>query len=325
MNKIIKKVVSGMALCTMLTYTMPILAYTNEETIYSKLNTSGEVYKNIVSTITENEEGTQTLQEETDKELPVDCKVTYVLDGKEMSADEIAGKSGKVKLILEYTNKLENKANISGKEETIYTPFLVVSGLIINNDNNKNIEISNGKIINNGDKSIVVGFSLPGMNESLQLSDDIDIPNKIEISMDATNFETGNIMSFATPKILEDGSLDDIYDKLDEVYSQVSDLETASGELEDGTVTLRDGIITLNDGTKTLNNGAQTLNKGAQDLNSGIKTLNSGAQDLNSGAKSLNEGAQDLNSGIKTLNGGAQDLKNGTDRKSTRLNSSHAL
>lgn len=319
MNKIIKKIVSGTVLCTMIMYTMPILAYTNEETIYSKLNASGDVYQNIVSTITEDDEGTKTVQENTDKELPVDCKVTYTLDGKEMSPEEIAGKSGKIKITLEYTNKVENEVNINGKTEVMYTPFLVVSGLIIENENNKDIQITNGKLINNGDKTIAVGFALPGMQENLDL-EDIDIPNTIEITMNATNFEMGNIMSFATPKILEEGSLDNIYDELDEIYSQVDTLEEASKELEDGTITLRDGIITLNDGTKTLNNGAQSLNGGAQTLNNGAKTLNDGAQALNSGAEDLKNGIDTLKAGSSQVNAGANSLKNGTAEYSANSN-----
>lgn len=325
MNKIIKKTLSAIMIGTILAYSMPVMAYTNEETIYSKMNSSGTVYKNIASIIEEKESGTENTQEDINKELPIDCKITYNLDGKNISAEELVGKSGKVKIIMEYENKLGEEINVGGKQETVYTPFLVISGVVIDNEMAKNIEISNGKIINNGNKAIAIGFALPGMKESLNL--DKDIPNKIEITMQATDFELGNIMSFATPKILEEGSLDDIYDDLDEVYSQVYDLEDASKQLEDGTITLRDGIITLsngandlNNGAQTLNNGAQTLNNGAKDLKNGIDTLKAGSSKVNEGASTLKTGASEYSANSNLLNENMQKLSVGANT----LNSSYA-
>lgn len=105
----------------MLTYTMPILAFTNEETIYSKLNSNGEKYKTIVSTYSEEDE---IIQQEIKKDLPVECKVTYELDGKNILPEELIGKSGKVKIILDYTNNSENIVTISSKRGNfIYTIF----------------------------------------------------------------------------------------------------------------------------------------------------------------------------------------------------------
>lgn len=325
MNKIIKKTVSVMMICTMLAYTMPVMAYTNEETIYSKLNASGNVYKNIASIIEEKENGTENTQEEIDKELPIESKITYNLDGKNISAEEIVGKSGKVKISMEYENKLGEEINVGGKQDTVYTPFLVISGVVIDNEMAKDIEISNGKIINNGNKAIAIGFALPGMKESLNL--DKDIPNKIEITMQATDFELGNIMSFATPKILEEGSLDNIYDDLDEVYSQVYDLEDASKQLEDGTITLRDGIITLNNGANDLNNGAQTLNNGAQTLNNGAKDLKNGIDTLKAGSSKVNEGASTLKTGASEYSANSNLLNENMQKLSVganTLNSSYA-
>lgn len=318
MNKIIKKTVSAMMIGTLLVYTMPVLAYTNEETIYSKLDASGNVYKNIASIIEENEKGTESTQEEIDKDLPVDCKITYTLDGKVVTAEEIAGKSGNVNIEIEYINKLENKVNIGGKTETIYTPFVVISGVVIDNDIAKDIKISNGKIINNGSKTIAVGFALPGMKESLDV--DKDIPNKIEISMQVENFELGNIMSFATPKVLEEGTLDDIYEELDDVYSQVYDLEDASKQLEDGTITLRDGIITLNNGAKDLRTGASNLNDGANKLNNGAKDLKTGIDTLKAGSTAVNEGATTLKNGTAEYSANSNVLNENVQKMSAGTN-----
>ena len=144
MKSISKKIIATTVLGTMLIYTMPIMAFANEETIYSKLDSRGNSYKTIATTIMDEE----TTQTEIDKELPVDCEIFYELDGEEILPEELAGKSGKVKITLKYKNKMENEAQINGKQEILYTPFVVVAGTIIQNDNNKNIQITNGKLIN---------------------------------------------------------------------------------------------------------------------------------------------------------------------------------
>lgn len=319
MSKIIKKCISGVMMCSLLAYTMPILAFTNEESIYSKLDSSGKNYKTIISETIEKSEGTDNNQKESTKELPIETKVKYELDGKEISAEELAGKSGKVKITLEYENKSENEVVIDGKKEILYTPFLVVSGAIIDNDNNKNVEISSGKVINDGTKTIVVGIALPGMQENLNISkENIEIPSKIEISMESTNFEIGNIMSFCTPKVIEEGSFDNISDKLNDIYDQIEELKDASFQIEEGSIKLQDGIITLNDGANSLNNGANELNNGVNTLKGGASELNKGANTLKNGtteyvnkSREFNSAMNQVSSGVNTINANYDQINNG--------------
>lgn len=307
MDNIIKKCISSIMIFLLLAYTMPVFAFTNEESIYSKLDSYGNRYKTIISQTVENEEGTDNIQTESDKELPIETKVSYELDGNKITAEELAGKSGKVKIILEYENKEENEVIINGKKEKMYTPFLVVSGAIINNDNNRNVEISTGKVINDGSKTIVLGIAFPGMQENLDIpKDDLDLPNKIEITMESTNFEIGNIMSFCTPKILEEGSFDKISDKLDDIYSQVEELKDASFKIEDGAIKLQDGIITLQD-------GANSLNSGANELNNGVNTLKNGAYDLKGGASKLKAGTTEYVNKSKEFNSAMKQVSNGVN------------
>lgn len=67
-------------------------------------------------------------QGKTSKKLPVSVKITYYLDGKEISADELAGKSGKVKIRYEYTNHSTQTVLVDGEAATVATPFAVVTG-----------------------------------------------------------------------------------------------------------------------------------------------------------------------------------------------------
>ncbi|MBR6918596.1 MAG: hypothetical protein IKN38_10465, partial [Clostridia bacterium] len=96
-------------------------------------------------------------------ELPVEVKVSYTLDGKKVSPDKIAGASGKVTVRFDYKNNVYEKVDIDGKEEKIFTPFALLSGMILDNDVFRNVEVTNGKAIDDGDRTAVIGIAFPGM------------------------------------------------------------------------------------------------------------------------------------------------------------------
>lgn len=305
-NKVISKLISGTLLCSMVGYTLPVFAYTKDETVYSKLDSDGNNYKTIVSTHIKNTENADLIndlsdllnvkntsgdetytqdgnkfvwnankndiyyQGESSKELPIECNVKYELDGKELSANEIAGKSGKVKITLQYTNKEERTVDINGKKVKMYVPFVVVAGTIIENENARNIEVSSGKVVDDGTKTVVVGMAMPGLQESLGLSDDeVEIPSNVEITMDATNFETSSIMSYVTPKVLEEDDLK-VFDNLDEIYGQVNTLQSSMNQIQDGANTLKDGTTELATGANTLKDGVTTAYNGAQTISAEV-------------------------------------------------------
>lgn len=305
-NKMISKVISGTLLCSMVGYTLPVFAYTKDETVYSKLDSNGDNYKTIVSTHIKNTENSDLIndlsdllnikntsgdetytqngnkfvwnankndiyyQGESSKELPIECNVKYELDGKEVSANEIAGKSGKVKITLQYTNKEERIVDVNGKKVKMYVPFVVIAGTIIENENARNIKVSSGKVVDDGSKTVVVGMAMPGLQESLGLSDDeVEIPSNVEITMDATNFETSSIMSYVTPKVLEEDDLK-VFDNLDEIYGQVNTLQSSMNQIQDGANTLKDGTTELATGANTLKDGVTTAYNGAQTIASEV-------------------------------------------------------
>ena len=354
-NKIISKVVSGTLLCTMVAYTSPILAYTKEETVYSKLDINGNSYETVVSNHLINEfqdslikdfsdliniknvngsekftqDGTSLIWEtngndiyyqgESSKSLPIECHIYYELNGETVSAKEIAGKSGTVKIIIEYINKDEHLVNINGKEEKMYTPFVAVCGTIINNEKNRNIKISNGKVIDDGSKTIVTGIALPGLKESLGISpDNLDVPNTVEITMDSTDFEFGNIYNFVTPKVFEEADLK-IFDELDEIYSKVNTLQTSSKQLANGANTLKNGTETyleksqeFNNAMKQVSNGMSEVSGNYSKIDSGISSLNKSSSALVSGSKQISDGTEAVAANLKTISEGLDELQSGT-------------
>lgn len=345
-NKIITKMTSTLLLGTMLVYTTsPVFAFTKDETVYSKLNSNGNSYNTIVNSHIINSEQSEFINDmsdllniiningdetftqngnniiwsangndiyysgETQKELPVECKIKYELDGKELSSNEIVGKNGKVKITLEYINKDSHTVSINGKYETLYTPFVVLCGTIINNENNKNVTISSGKLIDDGSKTIALGIATPGLQESLNLSKStIDIPSSIEITFDTNDFELGSMVTYITPKIIDDEDLS-IFDKVDDIFSQVNTLQTSSHQLVEGANILKEGTNTysekfaeFNSTVSQLSDGIIYANSNYSKINDGIGTLNQNAPTLASGAKTISTGIGEISSALNTIN-----------------------
>ena len=369
MNNKLSKISASILLGTMLVYTLPVAAFTKDETVYTNAKSNGEQYQTIVTDHLINEEDEKLLKDmtnllnientsgdekftqdgeslvweadsndiyykgETDQELPVKLNIKYELDGKEISSDEIAGKSGKVKITISFENKEEHEVQINGKTEKMYTPFVVATGTYINNDNNKNIEVTNGKAIDDGSKTMVVGLTFPGMQESLNIDKNtLEIPTSIEITMETTNFEMNNIINYTTPKLIEDSELD-IFSKLDDIYSKVETLQSASKQIENGAKTLSDGTTTyvekseeFNQALNKFSNGVSSANTSYSSIDTGIKNLNAQVPDLTSGTKSLSDNLGAVNNGVKTMSDmldGSQEsmnnLKNGAQNISGGL------
>ena len=242
-------------------------------------------------------------------ELPVKLKLSYKLNGKTVSADEIAGKSGKVTIRIDYENTQKEKVKINGKTEEVNVPFLMLSGMILDDDNFKNVEVSNGKAINDGTRTIVAGFALPGMQDSLDIDkDEMEIPDYVEITADTTDFELSTTMTVAMNDIFNDVDFSKVDDKVDELKDSLDELEDAAEQLVDGSSQLYDGIGTLLDKSGTLIEGIDKLYDGAEQVNSGAKKLDSGADGLSSGAKTLDDGASKLKNGASQLDNGAASL-----------------
>lgn len=236
----------------------------------------------------------------TDKELPVSVKATYYLDGNEISPEELAGKSGKVKIRLDYTSNETVTKEVNGKDEDISVPFVAVSGMVLG-DNFTNIQVTNGKYLAQGESNIVVGYAIPGLDDGVKdaAADlDTEIPEYVEVSADVTDFSldmtvtllvNGSEMNFSGGVDLTD--LDKLTDSLSSAGDQLAD---GSGELSDGATQVSDGAGTLADKMGDLTSGAGSLK-------AGMESLSSSSGDLASGVAVIDQSAQSIANGINTL------------------------
>lgn len=317
-----------------------------EETVYFITDASGNVDKTIVSDHLYNRDGKDTIEDvsslsdienvkgdeeftqdgdklqwkaegndiyyqgTTNAEAPVSQKVTYYLDGKEISPEELAGKSGKVTIHFDYTNNTSCTETVNGEKVTVSVPFAAITGLVLD-DSFSNIEVTNGDVKENNGSNIVLGYALPGLSDSLDVedsdfTDDVTIPDYFEVTADVEDFSLSTAMTFvvnAANYVGVDGaSLDSVDDLLDELSDATEQLQDGSAELADGADTLADGAKTLKDGMSTLKTGLASYTDGANQINTGLNTLNSSVPSLTSGIATLNSSARSLSDGVALLN-----------------------
>lgn len=241
------------------------------------------------------------------KELPVGLSVRYYLDGKSVSPEELKGKSGKVTIRFDYENRQYKTVQINGVNQRIYVPFAMLTGMILDNDTFQNVQITNGKLVNDGDRTVVVGLAFPGLQENLNLSrDDLSIPDSVEITADVTNFSLGmtvtlacndlfsqlgdvDLTSLDSTSALEQltGAMDQLLSGSSSLYEGLSTLLDKSGELVSGVEELAQGAAAIKSGADSVDDGAAQLKAGLADLSSGLNTLSANSEALNSGAKQV--------------------------------------
>lgn len=243
-----------------------------------------------------------------EKELPVDLSVSYKLDGKPISADDLVGKSGRVTIRFDYQNKQYETVEIDGKQEKIYVPFAMLTGALLPDDVFTNVEVTNGKLINDGSRTAVIGIAFPGLQENLAISKDkLEIPDYVEITADVSSFRLDMTVTLATNELFSELDADG-FDSISELSASMEELTSAMDQLLDGSSQLYDGLATLLEKSDELVEGIDQLAAGAESLKNGAGSLDAGAAELQSGATQLSEGLNTLASNNDTLNGGAKQV-----------------
>lgn len=349
-----------------------------DETVYAMLNSDGSVDQEIVSSWLHNDNGIRNVKEQLDlkdvknvksdelpevsgktytwntksndiyyegtstKALPVQVKVTYKLDGKEISGKDLVGKSGKLEIHISLQNTQSRTVNVNGRQTRIH-PFYMGAGVLdLSTDHFSNVKCENGKVLSEGNNTMVAFVSVPGLQDTLESSGvegakDLHIQDDFTVTCDAKEFELGPIMFAMTPEVpvekLKDiNSMDDLTKGLDELTNASAQLLDGTSQLSQGTTTFNGKMQELVNGVPTLTNGVSALKSGTQELVSGSSKLNSGLKDLNTGMNQAKEGTAKLNkatdglgtlvSGVDELNTNMQTLAKGLKDGSDELNAS---
>jgi len=243
----------------------------------------------------------------TEQDLPVSMSVRYTLDGKAISPEELAGKSGRVAIRFDYDNHAYQLMDVGGKQEKIYVPFAVLTGVILEQDVFRNVEVSSGRIFNDGDRTAVIGMAFPGLQEDLNVDPErLEIPDYVEITADVTGFALGTTFTVA---------VSDLFGQLDtEKLNGTDDLNESLDQLTDAMDQLMDGADQLHEGLNTLLEKSGELVSGIDKLSEGAAALTAGADALETGVSQLQEGSEALSLGLKTLNENSEALNAGAEQ-----------
>lgn len=257
---------------------------------------------------------------------PVTASIRYELNGQEMTAAEMLGKAGHVKITVKLTNHLKKTYQIGGAARSVYTPFATVVSMALGVDDFTNVKAEHGTVQTDSQTQMVAFVTLPGMQETFKglLTGDLsDLNDKLldEVTLEA------DTDAFVMPTILlaASSSVEDLRDTVDDIPS----LDETLNEVRDGMDELKDGSVDLDDGAHELDDGAHDLHDGAQELDDGASDLKDGAKDLDDGAKELNDkmgefsakytefdaGVSGAKSGMETLCAGLAKMKGQMDEK----------
>lgn len=265
-----------------------------DETVYVFTKADGSTRKIITSDWTKNldvDEYTNFRNDE--KKTPIELSVSYWLNGEKISAEELAGKSGKVTVRYEFSNN----ELVNG----YYVPYAVVSGIVLNNEHFSNVEAKNAKIVNDGDRTVVTGVTMPGLQEDLGISKaQVEIPNYIEFTADTTDFAMGMTVSVATNEVFQNIDASSL-DSVSALESQLNQMSDAMGKLVDGSSELTAGLDTLYKKASTLPDGVATLAAGANQLSLGAAKLDAGIDSLSQNLAYLDNKGTELLAGAEQL------------------------
>lgn len=324
---ILSSLIASMMVITTAT---PAIAYTKDETVYTKLNEDGSEKVTIVSEHLKNDKEEETLKDlstlsdifnvngdekftqdgqriswnaegkdiyyqgKTDKTLPISMDITYKLNGKETTIEDMLGKSGNVEIHIRYINHVQKTVN----HERLYVPFVVTTGMMLPTDKNSKVTVTNGKVVSNGSNNVIVALAAPGLYEDFNKNKNLKDLDEVTIQYKTESFELKSMMSVATPAVLSSEEMK-VFDKMDNLDSMMSELTSSYAKLQKGGQDLNKGISEFSSkynefdvGVSELCGGLKTIVSGAKTLNNGLNTINNGLNELDSHSKELTNGAK---------------------------------
>lgn len=190
----------------------------------------------------------------TNKELPIDVDVKYYYEDSEIDPEDLAGKSGKVKIAIKITNKEFEEVEVNGKKRNIYTPFVVAGEITFPNDKFSNVTTDGGTILSEGNNNIVAFTKAPGLKDSLELDSipfeqDSEKTEKINELMDGEVVVEADVKEFSLGPIMMTAVSDSsVFDDLDtavdlnEYRDMLSELKDNYDKIIDGSTQLSDGV-----------------------------------------------------------------------------------
>lgn len=234
-------------------------------------------------------------------ELPWNISISYYLDGEKIDADELAGKSGNLKIVI------QTEENPDGNK-AFFDNYLLQATVVLNTEKCSDIQAEGATAGNVGVNRQLVYTILPGEEK------------EIEITAEVQEFEMSGITFQGVPMSLgisEDMLGDmELTDQTKELTDAVALLDDGVGELKKGTeaaadggLQLAQGITELAKGTGALKTGGSALTQGTSSLADGTKTLQRGVGQYTDGVDGFASGVEQYVAGVEMLAQGVKQLE----------------
>lgn len=230
---------------------------------------------------------------------PIRVKVSYSLDGTPIQPDQLAGRDGQLVMRIDYENTSSSERTVGEKTRNVYTPFMCMTAAVLDSDVFHNVQVENGKLIDDKGGLAVIGYALPGLKASLDAGDDIDLdlPEYVQITADVSNFALDPIYTIVTPELF--GELD------------TSDLDLGLDDMDEGSTELRDAMGQLIDGSNALGDALRQLTSGTSQIGSGLAEFKQKISALPDGMTALSTHMKSLSEGLGTARDAAGQLADG--------------
>lgn len=226
-----------------------------------------------------------------DTQIPWNISFTYTLDGKEIAPEDLAGKSGALKIHV----KVDKNEDCTSD---FYDNTALQAILTLDTEKCENITADGATLANVGANKQISYTVLPGKG--------LDA----EVSADVTDFEMDAITINGVKMNLDvDIDDDELMDKVTQIMDASRELNDGAGKLSDGTGELVDGGSSLVDGAESLDSGINSLNSGISSLSDGVNHMQSALNQLNGKSGDLTNGSAQVQSGIASAASGAADLQ----------------
>jgi X-X-X-Leu-X-X-Gly heptad repeat protein len=240
--------------------------------------------------------------------LPWDVAISYSLDGKELPAEQLAGKNGHVAIKI-------NTAQNSAADPVFFSNYMLQISVTLDTAKCSAISAPGGTVANAGSSKSINFAVMPGKEGSLTLE------------TDAVDFSMAGIQISALPLSMkiDPPDMSAMKQDLSKLTDAVSDLNDGLGKLESGSNDLKNGANQLADGSASFESGLTKLSKNAGKLTAGSAQINdaltamasalaggdeAGGADL-SGLQKLPDGLNQLAAGLDGISTGLSDLKAG--------------
>ena len=272
---------------------------------------------------------------------PVTLRISYELDGESIDPQELAGKSGSLRMRFDYENHSVERVNVQGEDIEVCVPFAVFSMVLLPEEVFSDVEVTNGKLMSMGEERVAVGYAYPGLADSLRPADKnsdknsdgdsdedeawedlLDLPDYVEITAEVTDFALEFTATVISPGTFEDMDMEGLEDA-EELLDDLEKLAEASGELVDGTEKLREGANTFSEYLTEYVDAVGAVKEGTAAMQQGLWTLNRNKKKLLQGAEALQAGLEAMSAALGSGQGdggGQTGSGDGDDRDAPDIN-----